>query len=157
MVLGDDAEFRPYNEEINQLIERKYLAMKEAGAEGVFLTPEIRRFSNDRLAIYEINFIKGQQMNFNTKYRRSIERRAVIINSTNVEWSYQLENSSWRAYDSMLQAEFESKFRDFAHQGRSVFPFRVPGQSEHYELDFSNGKQRNLNSNTERNIRREVK
>lgn len=153
--LEDDHKFKPYTDATNEILERYYEQYRFQHGPSTVITEPLIRYIDDVPQRYEIDYIHLIQRNTSTKNPRRIERRPVPLTQTR-DWFYEDEHSQWARYQLLVQDHIEQAYQAYV---RTVGPSRVniqfPGRPEVYEVNFSNGTQRNTISNVIRKIRRQ--
>ncbi len=151
----DDSSFELYTDQANEVIERQYAEYQCGHQPAVFTTPPIRRYVNDQLQTYIIDFVNNTQKNSSTGYMRQIMRQKMeTFAYQGTLWYFANENSVWTPFESIMQGTIEQSFRKYVDGiGPAVIRgMHFPGRPESYTVDFVSGTQTNELSNTSRDI-----
>ncbi|UJR19686.1 hypothetical protein I4U23_022820 [Adineta vaga] len=152
----DNGNFEPYNDTINEILEKFYEHWKFNRGRSEVVTPPLTRYIDDIPQTYQIDFLKNRQMNTRTSYQRLIDRRPLQKPADNLNWFYCNEHGNWIRYEVLVQNQIEQAFQSYrSGQGSSIVNIHFPGRPEMYEINFLRGQQTNKNSDAVKNIKRE--
>jgi HrpA-like RNA helicase len=151
----DNGRFEPYNDTINEILEKCYEQWKLHGGSSVVVTPPLIRYLDDTPQPYQIDYKNNRQINMKTLYPRPIERRPIDNPPDNQNWFYRNEHGNWVGYESLVQTEIETAFKLYrAQQGSSTVDIQFPGRPETYQINFLKGQQTNKTTNAVKDIKR---
>ncbi|CAF1352924.1 unnamed protein product [Rotaria magnacalcarata] len=152
----DNGQFEPYNDTINDILEKFYQQWKFHGGPSTVETPPLTRYLDDIPLPYRIDYENNKQTNTKTSYTRVIERRPMEKQPGSQNWFYHNEQNNWMRYELLVQNTIESKFQLYrSGQGPATIDIHFPGRPETYEINFLKGQQTNKTTNAVRNIKRE--
>ncbi|CAF4950088.1 unnamed protein product [Rotaria sp. Silwood1] len=152
----DNGHFEPYNDVINEILEKFYELWKLHGGSSTVVTPPLIRYQDDIPQTYQIDYQNNRQTNMKTFYQRAINRRSMDKPLDNQNWFYLNEHGNWVRYESLVQNSIEAAFQSYrAGQGSSTIDIHFPGRPEIYQINFLKGQQTNKTTNIIRNIKRE--
>jgi hypothetical protein len=112
------------------------------------------RFLDDRPQDYRIDFKAMTQMNTASRYVRSIDREMIDQGPGECTFEYLNEHNAWVTYDTADQAHINRAFNAYRLGGPGTVSMHLTGRPELYRLNFAAAKQTNVNSNTDRPMRR---
>ncbi len=151
----DNGQFEPYNDTINEILEKFYEQWKLHGGSSTIVTPPLTRYLDDIPQIYKIDYQNNRQTNVETSYQRVIDRRPMDNPPDHQNWFYQDEHNDWKPYESLVQNSIEKAFQSYRlGKGSSTIDINFPGRSEIYQINFLTGQQINKTTNAIKKIRR---
>jgi hypothetical protein len=152
----DNGKFEPYNDTINEILEKYYEQWKLHRGSSQIVTPPLTRYLDDVPQIYKIDYQNNTQTNMKTLYPRVIDRRPMDKLPENQNWYYRNELDNWVRYESLVQNSIEKAFLLYrSGQGPSTIDIQFPGRPEIYQVSFLKGQQTNRTTNVIRNIKRQ--
>jgi hypothetical protein len=152
----DNGQFEPYNDKINEILEKFYEQWKLHGGSSTVVTPSLNRYIDDTPQTYKIDYQNNRQTNMKTSYQRVIDRRPIDNLPSNQNWFYQDEHDNWKPYEALIQNSIEKSFHLYqSGQGSSTIDIQFPGRPETYQINFSMGQQINKTTNAIKNIKRQ--
>ncbi|CAF3627648.1 unnamed protein product [Rotaria socialis] len=152
----DNGQFEPYNDTINDILEKFYQQWKFHGGPSTVETPPLTRYLDDIPLPYRIDYKNNKQTNTKTSYTRVIDRRPLEKQPDNQNWFYHNEQNNWMRYELLVQNTIENKFQLYrSGHGSATIDIHFPGRPETYEINFLKGQQTNKTTNAVRNIKRE--
>ena len=154
--LTDAGSFQPYNDQINNMIEREFTLYQENKGGSQFETSPITRFVDDLPQKYRVDFINYNQENLKSGFKRKIQRNKIDLPSSNIRWQFQNEQNQWQNFELLVLNQIEQAFiKYYQFKGDSCLRnLHFPGRPESYIIDFVNGMQVNESNNHSRNVRR---
>ncbi|CAM4805317.1 unnamed protein product [Rotaria magnacalcarata] len=152
----DNGQFEPYNDIMNELIEKIYEHWKLHDGPSEIETPLLSRYLDDLSQTYKIDFQKNTQTSMKTSCQRAIDRRLVRELPNNRNWSYCNEYDTWVRYEQMVENKIEQAFQLYrSGRGSSTFDIQPSGRPETYQINFLKGKQTSKTTYEIKNIKRE--
>jgi hypothetical protein len=152
----DNGHFEPYNDTINEMLEKFYEQWKLHGGPSTVVTPPLTRYLDDVPQPYQVDYQNNRQTNTKSSFPRAIDRRPMDKSPDNQNWFYQNEHGNWMRYESLVQNSIEKAFQLYrSGQGPSTTDIQFPGRPETYQINFLKGQQTNKATNVSRNIKRE--
>jgi hypothetical protein len=152
----DNGQFEPYNDVINEILEKSYEQWKLHGGPSTVVTPSLTRYLDDKPGTYKIDYQNNRQANMKTSYQRVIDRRPMDNSSAYQNWFYQDEHGNWKPYESLIQDSIERAFQSYrSGQGPSTIDVHFPGRPETYQINFLTGRQTNKTTNIAKTIKHE--
>jgi hypothetical protein len=109
---------------------------------------------DDRPQDYRIDFKTMTQMNTSSRYVRRIDREMIDQGPVECMFEYLNEHNAWVAYDTADQVHINQAFNAYRLGGPGTVSMHLAGRPEIYRLNFAAAKQTNMNSNTDRSMRR---
>ncbi|CAF1020595.1 unnamed protein product [Didymodactylos carnosus] len=103
----DDGQFRPYNDIMNELLEKLYEHWKLHDGPAEIETPLLTHYLDDISQTYKINYQKNRQTNTNTFYQRTINRRTMSKPPDNQNWFYCNEYDNWMRYELLVENKID--------------------------------------------------
>ena len=107
----DNGQFEPYNDRINEILEKAYEQWKLHGGSSTFVTPPLTRCIDDIPQTYQMDFANNIQTNTKTFYQRPIERRSMDDSLGEQKWFFRNEFNQWVAYESLVQKLIENQYK----------------------------------------------
>jgi hypothetical protein len=152
----DNGRFEPYNDIMNELLEKIYEHWKLHDGPAEIETPLLTRFLDDISETYKINFQKNRQTNTRTFYQQAIDRRLVSELTNNRNWFYCNEHATWMRYEQMVENNIEQAFQFYrSDRGSTTIDIQFPGHPETYQINFLKGQQTNKTTYKIKKIKRE--
>jgi HrpA-like RNA helicase len=152
----DNGQFEPYNDTINEILEKSYEQWKLHGGPSTVVTPPLTRYIDDTPQTYQIDYQNNRQTNMKTSYQRVIDRRPIDKPPDNQNWFYRDEHGNWMRYECLIQNSIEKAFQLYrSGQGSSIIDIHFPGRPETYQINFLKGQQTNKTTNAVKDIKRE--
>jgi hypothetical protein len=142
-----------YTDVVNKMLERGHDAWRHRGGPAELTTEPIVRYIDDKPQCYRIDFAASTQTSQLNCVRRIAREEASP--SPGQRWEFMNDQGVWQSYDSLEQGAVEAAARAYragTAGSRAVVTF--PGRPEQYELDFTSGAQRNMQTGRARFFRR---
>ncbi|CAF1082432.1 unnamed protein product [Didymodactylos carnosus] len=98
---------RPYNDIMNELLEKLYEHWKLHDGPAEIETPLLTHYLDDISQTYKINYQKNRQTNTNTFYQRTINRRTMSKPPDNQNWFYCNEYDNWMRYELLVENKID--------------------------------------------------
>ncbi|CAF1002038.1 unnamed protein product [Rotaria sordida] len=129
----DNGRFEPYNDIMNELLEKIYEHWKLHDGPAEIETPLLTRYLDDISETYKIDFQKNRQTNTKTFYQQAINRRLVSNLTNNRNWFYSNEHATWMRYEQTVENKIEQAFQFYcSSRGPSTIDIQFHG---HRNLD----------------------
>ena len=152
----DNGQYEPYNDIMNELLEKIYEHWKLRDGPVEIETPLLTRYLDDISATYIINFQKKTQTSTRTFDQRAIDRRLVSKLTNNRNWFYCNKHGTWMRYEPMVEDKIEQEFQIYCSgRGSSTVDIKFPERPETYQINFLKGQQTNKTTYVIKNIKRE--
>ena len=152
----DDGQFEPYNDTINQTLEKCYEQWKTNGGPSTIITSLLTRYLDDTPQNYRIDYKNNRQTNMKTSYQRMIVRLPMDKPPENRNWFYRDEHGNWMPYESVIQNSIDKAFWSYrSGQGSSIIDIQFPNPSETYQINFILGQQINKTTSAIKSIKYE--
>jgi hypothetical protein len=145
----NNGQFFRYPDEYSRQLNIAY----EQG-ESATVLKSVVRFLDDQPQDYRIDFKTMTQMNTSSRYVRRIDREMIDQGPVECMFEYLNEHNAWVAYDTTDQAHINQAFNAYRLGGPGTVSMHLAGRPEIYRLNFAAAKQTNMNSNTDRSMRR---
>jgi HrpA-like RNA helicase len=154
---GVPAHYEKYTLVTSRQLESDYQQFMSGGPKRVTVT--VIRYQGDRPQPYTVDFESMKQIS-TLNFERKIQRE--IIPVAPGKWMYMSQNGAWCPYDDLVSADIEKFWTAFRNGQRiagatstaAIVNIHISGRPEAYQLDFARSIQVNMESNTQRSIRR---
>jgi hypothetical protein len=124
----DNGQFEPYNDTINEILEKSYEQWKLYGGPSTVVTPPLTRYIGDIPQTYKIDYQNNRQTNMKTSYQRVIDRRPIDIHFPGRPENYQINfltgqqiNKTTYAIETIKREQESPEVKNIGEGARQFF------------------------------------